>query len=93
MEKEVNESTKQLALNFLNEVAPDTFNEGEFYNWTFTDLRFEDDFYILTFSNSAVTDYILEFKSEFPVITPEDGINMDWMKDLNAAIFAEEDFF
>ena len=51
---------KKAALAHLNEICPDTFDEGEFGPWEFTDLSRDGDEWTLSFSNSEGADVVFK---------------------------------
>ena len=78
-------------LKFLNQIAPDTFNEGEFGNWTFTSLARKGDEWRIGFRNRAAADGdVLTFELAGEAFDPAGNLRQEWLDALNNAIFGWE---
>jgi hypothetical protein len=51
-------TSKQTILAHFNAVSPETFDQGDFGPWSFSDLKLVGDKYVLSFSNAAGQDSI-----------------------------------
>ncbi len=72
------------ALDHLNEICPDTFDEGENGPWKFTSLSREGSTWTLAFQNAAGSDSVrFEFDGD---CVDETGIVADWFERINARI-------
>ncbi len=80
---------KKAALSHLNEICPDTFNEGEFGPWTFTDLAREGEEWTLQFNNSEGAD-LVNFGFSGNCIDDSGGVVDEWFEKINAAIIEWE---
>jgi hypothetical protein len=80
---------KQAALAHLNEIAPDTFDEGEFGPWTFTGLSREGDTWTLEFDNAEGGDAI-GFVFAGNCVEDSGGIVDEWFEQINGAILEWE---
>lgn len=76
---------REIGLAHLNEICPDTFDEGEFGPWTFTSLGRKDDAWTLEFDNSAGSD-LVEFTYAGGVVDDGGGVSHDWFEQVSAAI-------
>ena len=74
------------ALAHLNEICPDTFDEGSFGPWTFTSLTREGNTWRLAFSNSTGDDAVRFTFAEPCVEGPHNSINSNWFEAVNSAI-------
>lgn len=85
----LSDAHKQAALAHLNDICPDTFDEGEFGPWTFTDLSREGDEWTLDFDNAEGSDAVkFTFAGD---CVDDDGItSQDWFEQINAAILEWE---
>ena len=79
---------REAALAHLNEICPDTFDEGEFAPWTFTGLQRIEDLWTLSFDNANGSDQV-EFTYTGGCV--DDGIvTNDGFEAVNTAIQAWE---
>jgi hypothetical protein len=85
----LSDAHKQAALAHLNEIAPDTFDEGEFGPWTFTGLRREDDTWVLEFDNAEGADGV-RFKYAGDCVDEAGSVADDWFEQINQAILEWE---
>ncbi len=80
---------KSLALAHLNDICPDTFDEGDFGPWKFTDLTREGDQWTLTFNNGEASGDDVEFT--FAGSCRDGGeVDQNWFQQVNAAILVWE---
>ena len=78
---------KTLALKHLNDIAPDTFNEGQFGSWKFTSLRREEDRWNVGFRNSGASDGdVASFTFAGDAVDASGSVSSDWFEALSAAI-------
>lgn len=80
---------KKAALSHLNEICPDTFDEGEFGPWTFGDITREGDTWTLAFSNSEGVDSV-SFTFAGDCVTESGSVVDDWFEQINSAIIEWE---
>ncbi|MBX3216786.1 MAG: hypothetical protein KF850_32425 [Labilithrix sp.] len=80
---------KKQALSHLNEICPDTFDEGEFGPWKFTDLARDGARWTLAFENRDGADRV---SFEFAGDCVDDGgiVVTDWFEQINARILEWE---
>ncbi len=78
---------KAAALAQLNDIAPDTFDEGEFGPWTFTDLTREGDEWTLSFDNGEADSVTFTHTGDCIV---DGAMSQDWFEQINAAILEWE---
>lgn len=78
------------ALAHLNEICPDTFDEGSFGPWTFTTLSREANTWRLAFSNSTGDDAVRFSFDGACVQGPHNIVNNAWFDAVNAAILVWE---
>lgn len=76
---------KKAALDHLNEICPDTFDEGEFGPWQFTGLSRNGETWTLSFSNSEGGDSV-EFTFAGDCVDGSGGVVSDWFEQINTAI-------
>jgi hypothetical protein len=74
----------RMVLDDLNEVAPDTVDEGEFGPWTFEAIEKTKTHWLVGFENSEGSD-IVAFKSKHPLAN-DDLRSQEWTEDLMDAI-------
>jgi hypothetical protein len=85
------EEHRQIVLAHLNDIAPDTFNEGEFSDWSFPTLKLEGSTWMLAFRNSGTEgSEVVQFSFEGDAVDANGAVQEDWMEALNAAIFGWE---
>ena len=78
---------KALALAHLNDIAPDTFDEGQFGQWKFSTLQREDDRWNLAFSNTGSSDGdVVSFAFAGDAIDARGSVNPAWFEALSAAV-------
>ena len=80
---------KKRALDHLNEICPDTFNEGAFGPWTFTDLARTGATWTLSFSNASGRDRV-QFECDASCVDEDESIPSRWFDALNARIIEWE---
>lgn len=80
---------KQVALAHLNDISPDTFDEGEFGPWTFTGLHREGDEWTLDFDNAEGGDSVT-FTFAGDCVDADGTASQDWFEQINAAILEWE---
>lgn len=85
----LSDAHKQAALEHLNEIGPDTFDEGEFGPWKFTDLAREGDQWSLAFENSEGADGIT-FTFAGDCIDGSDSVVDEWFEQINSGILEWE---
>lgn len=85
----LSEEHKKIALAHLNDICPDTFDEGEFGPWSFTDLSRDGDNWSLSFDNSEGEDCVA-FKWAADCVDEHGGVVQDWFEQINAAILEWE---
>lgn len=76
---------KTAALAHLNDICPDTFDEGTFGPWTFTDLTRAGSAWTLSFDNSTGSDAVA-FTFDGDCIDANGGVVSDWFEEINKAI-------
>lgn len=84
---------KQIVLAHLNDIAPDTFNEGSFHRWRFWGLKREADQWRVNFSNSSHEGDEgdgVSFEHAGDCVDADGGIHAEWFEALNAAILRWE---
>lgn len=81
----LSDAHKQAALAHLNDICPDTFDEGDFGPWTFTGLRREGDAWTLDFDNAEGSDAVT-FTFAGDCVDEDGGVVQDWFEQINAAI-------
>jgi len=75
---ELDPKDAKMALSELNEIAPDTVDEGDYGPWNFTKLTKKGNTYTLSFTNSEGKDKFV-FDFEEPLIV--DGrVNQKWVQ-------------
>jgi hypothetical protein len=79
------EGHKTAALLHLNEICPDTFDEGEFGPWTFTDLTREGDNWTLSFDNSEGSDAVT-FRFVGDCVDESSVVVDEWFEQVNSTI-------
>ncbi len=90
--------TKKAILDFLNEIAPDTYDEGEYSKWEFTDVSQKGDTYTVYFENEHYeangyreSSSVTFATSAPPVDENEDPlVNLEWIEVLDKAILEWE---
>ena len=80
---------KKIALAHLNDICPDTFDEGEFGPWKFTDLSRNEDRWTLAFDNCEGGDSV-RFTWATDCVNAEGSIVDDWFEQISAAILEWE---
>lgn len=85
----LSDAHKQAALAHLNDICPDTFDEGEFGPWTFTDLRRAGDQWTLDFDNAEGSDSVT-FPFAGDCVDADGSVVDDWFEQINAAIIEWE---
>jgi hypothetical protein len=80
---------KRRTLDHLNDICPDTFDEGAFGPWTFTDLTQKGATWTLSFSNKSGRDCV-EFDSDASCLDEDERISSEWFDALNARILTWE---
>ena len=50
----MNDEQQEYIIGFLNDVAPDTFNEGRYASWEFTKVTRKGDIWTLTFEADGI---------------------------------------
>lgn len=73
------------ALEHLNEICPDTFDEGEFGPWTFHQLSRQGSRWALSFDNSKGQDCVL-FTFEGDCVDEDGVVNDEWFEQASDAI-------
>ncbi len=82
---------RQTLLSHLNDIAPDTFNEGDYGNWDFRTIQLEGSTWMVAFRNSGTDgSEVLQFSFEGDAVDAEGRVQDAWMDALNEAIFAWE---
>jgi hypothetical protein len=83
---------RKILLDHLNEIAPDTFNEGEFSGWQFRTIDVVDgSTWMVAFRNSGTEgSEVLQFSFEGDALDGDGGVRDAWTDALNKAIFAWE---
>jgi hypothetical protein len=85
----LSDSHRQASLAHLNEIAPDTFDEGSFGPWSFTNLRREGAEWTLSFTNADGASRV-GFTYEGDCVNASGAIVDEWFEKLNDAIFQWE---
>ena len=88
----LSEGHKTAALLHLNEICPDTFDEGEFGPWTFTNLSRDGDSWTLSFGNSEGSDSVT-FSYAGDCVDDYDEssrVISDWFEQINSTILEWE---
>jgi len=88
----LSEAHKTAALLHLNEIGPDTFDEGEFGPWTFTNLSRDGDSWTLSFGNSEGSDSVT-FSYAGDCVDDYDEssrVISDWFEQINSTILEWE---
>ncbi|MBN1499089.1 MAG: hypothetical protein JW982_02960 [Spirochaetes bacterium] len=75
---------KKTVLDGLNEICPDTFNEGSHGEWEFTDIVQDGKKWIVHFNNDSGTDYV-SFNYDGSCVSKND-MSQDWFESLSAAV-------
>lgn len=84
------EHTK-IVLAHLNQIAPDTFNEGEFGRWKFTNVSRNGADWYVGFTNSGVVDGDgVSFAFDGECVGEHGSIRSEWFEALNSAVLAWE---
>lgn len=77
----------QTVLAHLNEIAPDTFDEGSFGRWTFTSLRRDADTWALAFTNTGAVDGDLTtFHFAGDCVDADGRVSDAWFEAVNTAV-------
>ncbi|MBK7882628.1 MAG: hypothetical protein IPJ81_01415 [Chitinophagaceae bacterium] len=88
--------TKKEILRFLNDVAPDTYNEGEYGNWEFKDVTKDGNEYTIDFENEHYeaegerNSDSITFTTDLAPLNADGGVNLDWLDILNKTLQDEE---
>lgn len=85
----LSDAHKKAALAHLDDIAPDTFDEGEFGPWTFTGLDREGDEWTLDFDNSEGSDSVT-FTFSGDCLDDSGGVVKEWFEEINTALLAWE---
>ena len=88
----LSEGHKTAALLHLNEICSDTFDEGEFGPWTFTNLSRDGDSWTLSFGNSEGSDSVT-FSYAGDCVDDYDEssrVISDWFEQINSTILEWE---
>ncbi len=88
---ELTQKEIKLALDTLNDIAPDTVDEGEFGPWKFTNLTKNGDEYSLSFTNvDGPSCFVFNFKN--PLII-DNQVNEKWTQKIMDLSIEWEDQF
>ncbi|MEX1365212.1 MAG: hypothetical protein AB1Z98_18945 [Nannocystaceae bacterium] len=85
----LSDAHKQAALEHLNEICPDTFDEGEFGPWKFTGLSRKGDEWSLAFENSEGDDGIT-FTFAGDCVDGSGSVVDEWFEQINSGILEWE---
>jgi hypothetical protein len=83
------EKSKKVALEHLNEICPDTFDEGEFGPWKFTALERDGASWTLSFNNVNGEGSVM-FDFDGDCLDAKGIVVSDWFEQINAAILVYE---
>jgi len=82
----------QIILAHLNDISPDTFDEGSFGPWNFTGLKRDNDQWTLEFSYAEGDDCV-GFTYAGDCVDAEGGVSDEWFDQVNDAILEWESSF
>ena len=88
MSSVISSQDSEFVCSWLNELAPDTFDEGEFGEWTFQSIKINDGEWVVEFHNSEGDDSVSFTHSGGAVV--EGVVESSWMDRLNQAILQWE---
>lgn len=77
--------TFQALCKHINQIAPDTFDEGEFGPWNFLKVTREGTSWRIKFDNAEGIDEVT-FQQESPGLLANGNIDEPWMESLNHAV-------
>lgn len=82
---------KTTILSFLNDIAPDTFSEGDFANWTFRSMSRDGDSWRIGFRNTGAEDGdVLSFTFAGEALDTTGSVRREWLDTLQQAVFRWE---
>lgn len=86
----LSEAHKSAALRHLNQICPDTFDEGEFGPWSFIDLERQGEKWTLSFKNGQTDSDDVTFAYAGDCLGPDGTVSQDWFERINEAILEWE---
>lgn len=86
----LSDTHKEVVLTHLNDICPDTFDEGEFGPWTFTGLTRDGSTWTVSFEN-ALGDESAGFDYDGDCVDERGVVDPDFFEQLSGSISAWED--